>query len=504
MNRMSGQSPFRLLEATPLAMCRLALWGFIAVLVTHTAADADLWGHLRFGLDMFETGELHSSDPYSFTSDRPWINHEWLAEVLMAAVYIPLGSPGLILLKLVFIGVIASLLFVIARQEGANPVARDIFIAMAVFVTYTRTQVVRPQLFSVALFCVVLYLLRECDRGRMRLLWLLPFCFVAWVNLHGGWLVGLGALGVWLAGEAWRRRKAAEIAVLAVVGVLSAGATLLNPYGYGLWNFLAETVRPERPDITDWKPLLELPAGILLIEAVLPIAAMAALWRARRCGRIGLRDCAVLTLLAAATVRVGRVDAFLQAAIAILLAGPLIRMLNELEVRVPLLLRRGSAPVGVVALLLFAYLSVTVVQNVRAVRIQGDWLPDPAAAMFLRDTRPGARVLTWFDWGEYGLWHLSPAAIRISMDGRRETVYSEQVIGDHNRFYEGHPEMVDYPDRIGADHVWLPSRFRMVHLLTERGWIRLLDTGTSVVLAREGTPVHYRAVMSTPATFPWP
>jgi hypothetical protein len=501
---MSGQSLFRLLEVTPLAMCRLALWGFIAVLTTHTAADADLWGHLRFGLDMFETGALHSSDPYSFTSDRPWINHEWLAEVLMAAVYIPFGSPGLILLKLVFIGMIAFLVFTIARQEGANPLARDIFIAVVVFVTYTRTQVVRPQLFSVALFCVVLYLLRACDRGRMRLLWLLPFCFVAWVNLHGGWIVGLAALAVWLAGEAWRRRKVADVAMLAAVGVLSAGATLLNPYGYGLWNFLAETVRPERPDITDWKPLFDLPPGILVIEAILPVIAAAALWRERDRWRISLRDGAVLTLLAAATVRVGRVDAFLQAAIAILLAGPLIRMLNGLDVRVPTLFARRSAPMGAVALVLFTYLSVTVVQNVRVVRIQGHWLPDPAAAMFLRDTRPGARVLTWFDWGEYGLWHLSPAQIRVSMDGRRETVYSEQVIADHNRFYQGHREMVDYPEKIGADHVWLPSRFRMVHLLTERGWIRLLDTGTSVVLARSGTPVNYLSAHKPPGAFPWP
>src|SRR5579862_190980 len=44
---------------------------------TMTRADADLWGHLRFGLDTIQARHLTSVDPYSFTQDTPWINHEW-------------------------------------------------------------------------------------------------------------------------------------------------------------------------------------------------------------------------------------------------------------------------------------------------------------------------------------------------------------------------------------------------------------------------------------------
>src|SRR6185369_2096151 len=57
-----------------------------------TSADADLWGHLAFGRDIVRDHAVHASDPYSFTSDRPWVNHEWLAEVIMWLCYAAGGA----------------------------------------------------------------------------------------------------------------------------------------------------------------------------------------------------------------------------------------------------------------------------------------------------------------------------------------------------------------------------------------------------------------------------
>jgi hypothetical protein len=378
-------------------------------------------------------------------------------------------------------------------------------------------------MFSVALFCAMLYLLRATGRGRARALWYVPLCFAAWVNLHGGWIVGLAALGVWMLGDAWQRRSRAlppgrlavlgatmdlhhGLVALTAVGALALLATLLNPYGLGLWQFLAETVRLDRPDVTDWKPLLQLPWSILVIESMLPLVAIAALLRERSWRRVPVRDVAVLALLSVATFRVGRVDAFLQAAIAIFLARPLITFLNRIDLKARGRFERASVPVGAMALVLAAYVIATAFSSLRVVVVDGPWVPDRAAAVFLRENSPGARVLTWFDWGEYALWQLSPARIRVSMDGRRETVYSARVLRDHQRFYQGHADMVDYPDRIGADHVWLPSGFPIIETLRRHGWMTLLDTGRSVVLGRGPGPIAVHAVTppSGPDIFPWP
>jgi len=492
-------------SATLVDLCRVALWCIIAVTVTRTIADGDLWGHVRFGLDMLATGTLHTTDPYSFTADREWVNHEWLAELAMAGAYSLFGSTGLILLKVSSILVVGSVVWTVAAREDAWPLVRDLFVAITIIAAYVRLLPVRPQMFSVAIFCVLLYLFTEWDRGRRRALWIVPVLFALWPNFHGGWIVGFGVLAVWSAGEVWQSGERGRALPLGAVVLLSLLATLLNPYGIGMWQFLAETVRPARPDIADWTPLLRFPPAVLAVQSILPLAAMAALWKARSASRLPVRDLAVAALLALATFRVGRVDAFFQIAVAVLFAPQLIAFLNGLRSRLRASERRDSpaiALVGVAAAVCSVGLSL---QNLGSIRVDGYWIPDQAAAVLLRDARPGARVLTWFDWGQYAIWQLSPAGITISMDGRRETVYSERVVSDHFRFYAGAPEMVEYPDRIGADHVWLPSHFRIIDRLEGAGWKRILDTGQSVVLARGGSPIASSGVAASGSgAFPWP
>ena len=46
-----------------IAALMVPLW--LAVLASHTGADADLWGHLRFGLDILAGKGLPTADPYS-------------------------------------------------------------------------------------------------------------------------------------------------------------------------------------------------------------------------------------------------------------------------------------------------------------------------------------------------------------------------------------------------------------------------------------------------------
>src|SRR6188508_1484226 len=91
---------------------RLALAAVLFAGVTTTIADADLWGHLLFGRDILQLQGLPSRDAYSFTSDIPWTNHEWLAEVLSWASYSLGGSAGLVALKSAFAFVAIGLVMV--------------------------------------------------------------------------------------------------------------------------------------------------------------------------------------------------------------------------------------------------------------------------------------------------------------------------------------------------------------------------------------------------------
>ena len=73
---------------------RVALASLVLAVFTHTRADPDLWGHVRFGQDTVAERTVHLPDRYSFASDRPWINHEWLAEVVMYLLHARFGIAG--------------------------------------------------------------------------------------------------------------------------------------------------------------------------------------------------------------------------------------------------------------------------------------------------------------------------------------------------------------------------------------------------------------------------
>ncbi|HEY7056443.1 MAG TPA: hypothetical protein VH458_07970 [Vicinamibacterales bacterium] len=487
-------------------MATLLVFSFAALLwllITQTVADADLWGHLRFGLDLLSTHRLPQWDSYSFTADRMWVNHEWLSEAAMAVAYRAAGPLGLNLLKLTAIGVIAAIVVRVGRRERAAPIDCILLAALVVLATYTRTQVIRPQLFSVPVFCLILYAISEAERQRYRALMAVPFCFALWVNLHGAWIIGLACWGFWLAAATWTTPE--RRGMLIGLGAATLAATLVNPYGPGLWRFLGETVRLQRLDISDWKPLLQLPPGIIMLNLILPAVAACAIVQGRR--RVPLAHLGIVAILAAGMWRIGRADAFLQAAIGILFAPQILAWFAAMRARAQSRVWQWTAPLGRAVLGAGAVAALTAgFVNLRTIELQGAWLPDASGLESVRQSCAGRKVLTWFDWGEYAIWHLSADGIRVSIDGRRETIYSQRVLEDHLAFYNNERSAIDYPDRIAAECVWLPARFGTVSALEARGWTVVARTPVSAVLRRSGAAQPTPIVGSTSAArvFPGP
>ncbi len=136
------------------------------------------------------------------------------------------------------------------------------------------------------------------------------------------------------------------------------------------------------------------------------------------------------------------------------------------------------------------------------IRIDPRGTPDPEALAFFRDSGAHGRLLVWFDWGEYALWHLSPA-LRVSIDGRRETVYSADLQDRHLRFFFDAPGGAALPEALAADYIWVPKELPAAQRLRSRGWAVAFEGARSVVFAR--TPAGFaptRAVAADPGCFP--
>ena len=169
---------------------------------TTTSADPDLWGHLRIGLDALDTGPAPAQYPYAFTQDKPWLNHEWLSQIVMALAYRAGGIAGLALLKgaLVF----GALYLVWSASRGADLMVRMAVMGVAVVGTGSMTLTLRPQLWTL-LFVGILCRVLVAEASRIRF-WL-PAMFGVWANLHGGWIAGIAMLGAWAAADVIANRR---------------------------------------------------------------------------------------------------------------------------------------------------------------------------------------------------------------------------------------------------------------------------------------------------------
>ncbi len=372
-------------------------------MLAQTRTDVDLWGHVRFGLDIVNTGALHQQDPYSFTSDRLWINHEWLAEVVFALAWRHGATPGLIAVKLAC-GAGALALIAAAIRESRVRSGEVVFLTgLTLLGILPRAAQVRPQLFSIVLFAALIRIfVRAQTRGPLVLIWTIPIVAV-WANFHGGWLVGAGAVAVWCAGEAYASptRKAAVLAL--VIVALCVVATLLNPYGWGLWRFLLETVRFGREAIREWGAAWTNPATAL-IWTVFALLLGGSLVRLKH---VPPNPAAVLLPLGLglASLRVSRLDAFFAMSVIGLLAGPVASLFRERNSVPPEASRyRLLASFGVAVLLL-----VSIPASRRAFTCIGffdaRW-PEAEMVEQMRARHLTGRLLTYFDWGDTrsGIW----------------------------------------------------------------------------------------------------
>jgi hypothetical protein len=462
----------------------------IFAIATFTQADPDLWGHLRFGLDMLRTHTLPLVDPYSFTQDVPWINHEWLSEFIMAAGYRVMGVAGLALVKGTL--VTAAFLLIWRAYRGAAFEARLVAALVAAVGALPLTRTLRPQLWTVLCLAVLIRVLLGTAQSRR---WWLPVLFVVWANSHGGWIVGLGVLGVWLGVEGLTGSGRLGLAV--VLGLACILATLVTPYGWTLWRFMGSTVHVSRPSIEEWMPLWHFGPS----QCAVPLlAAVAAAWIGRRRDAHRWTRLAVLLLLACLGVRVARVAPLFVEATALILAPIVVARWHvrsvEIRTRGEKLLLTGASGLLVLAA------ALVLSNSLRCIPIAPGLWPDQAVVAALRQAPPG-RLVVLFDWGQYALWQFGPS-IRVSMDGRRETVYSDRRLAEHDAILTGSGAGIETLGVWRPEYVWLPSSSAATRTwLTLNGYRLDVDDARSFLAVRSDLPrLEGSRAAGGPACFP--
>ncbi len=421
----------------------IALPALVALIVPLPAVD--LAYQVRAGNEIMASGALPIADTWTFTVwGTSWVDQQWLAQVKLAAGYAIGGWELLAVLRAGLVAFITGVLVATARERGASPRMSAILV-LAAFALAAPALALRPQLFGLALFAFLLWLVAVRTR-RARLYLLAPLVVLLWANLHGSFVLGPVILGyAWLSDVAAKRQARASFGVL-VAGTL---ATLVNPYLAGAWLYAVTIgVNPAiAGQVSEWQRTLPLAMpGLLFYPSVLVTAVL----MFRRRGLVRWPDWVLLVAMALMGAWAVRGVAWWAFVMVFLLAGVLT---SERRAREP----RASVANGLLALGLGVAIVIALPWWRPADQLTGragllSFAPSGLAAKVAELAAPGTRVVVPQTWGSWFEWAAPDQAYFI--DSRFE-LFPVGVWEDY-AVLQG-PRAGDVLDRWGADMIVVPT-----------------------------------------------
>lgn len=483
-----------------LLLCSSVLYFF-----SDNRADNDLWGHLLFGHDILQAGAVPRWDTYSYTAaGAPWLDHEWLAQVLLAAVYGWAGSAGLLLLKLALGAGTFLCLFVLIRRRTAVAAVWG-GSGLVLLAILARGFAIRPQIFTYLALAVELLVLDAyasptAGRGWRYAFAGLPLLFVLWANVHGGFVLGLGVLALFACADLVRApRQSVGTWVICLVAV---AVSFLNPYGSRLFGFVWDELGRAHP-ITEWQAARVTDVAQWAFFATLA-ALVATLFsggqRRAHWWQVGL---ALAT--GALAVRQQRHTPVFAVCAAVPLAAQLDGTWARLRHVQWLVLgrtaRQGIAgAVAVLALIQFVFTAQRYRRDGLQIRFDAAEYPT-SAVQILRAAQVSANLAVPLDWGEYALWFLAPR-VKVSLDGRFATVFPASVVQQNFDFFSGASGWQRLLTEHATEAVLMPLGSACpVRMLAD--WQLVVRTPEAQVYARVGTGA-WRALQLPHGALPIP
>jgi hypothetical protein len=485
-----------LLQTPRVFVAILALGLF--TMAARSVTDPDVWWHLRTGQLIVQTHAVFHADPYSFTRfGQPWIDHEWLAQVLIFGLYKLAGWGGLIV---AFGTVVAGTFLIVFSRCCGRPYLAGVITLLGAFAS-APSWGVRPQMLTLLLASILLLVL-ERSYEHPKLLWWTPALMLLWVNLHAGYALGIALLALFLVGDAMdaafgfkqsashaeppfaSRFRALALAIVACLAVVP-----LNPYGTRMYSYPFETLNSRTmqsyigewfsPNFhqSDYWPTL----ALILLTLILPV------FSPRRLRPLELLLLCVATYAALRSVR--------HIAIYALIVVPIISAMAQAwlnEHRLAQRLVAKSRPMTpaktfVNAILLGSFLVFTVarVGYVSSGQAQTEAQKFPAAAVsFIAAHRPPGPMLNHYNWGGYFIWKLYPD-YKVFIDGRAD-LYGDAFMDElASIYYLKGAAWRGLFERWGIQTVVLPPDAPLVTALTALpDWRVIYSDNQAVILTK--------------------
>jgi hypothetical protein len=467
-------------------------------MAARSVTDPDVWWHLRSGQLIVQKHAVFHTDPYSFTRfGQPWIDHEWLSQVLIFGVYRLAGWGGLI----AGFGAVtaAAFLLVFLRCPG-RPYVAGVITLLGAFAS-APSWGVRPQMLTLLLASVLLLIL-ERSYQRPRLLWWTPALMLLWVNLHAGYALGIALMGLFLVGDALDAAfgfaayqskdgppSRARFRALALAIVACTAVVPLNPYGAAMYAYPLETLRSRAMQsyIGEWlSPDFHQHRYLPTLLMMLATVALPALSPRR----LRPREILLLSVTTYAALRsVRHIPIYALVAVPIL-SAMVLAWLQECSLAKRFEWKHTAmtpAKTWINGILMAGFL-VFMVARVRHVcnrqaETEAQKLP-AAAVSFIAAQRPPAPILNHYNWGGYFIWRLYPG-YQVYIDGRAD-LYGDAFMDDlATTYYLRGDSWRSLFEKWGIRTVVLPPDAPLVTALAaRREWKTIYADDQAVVLTK--------------------
>jgi hypothetical protein len=230
MRRMLGNSS----RSCNFLWLSIALLPLIAISFLLAIQPQDYWWVLRVGQDTLQSGSIPTVDAISASQfGQPIVYQTWLSGVIFYLVYQLGGFSLTFLLRGILLGVAYGIIWSMARETSNARLATILVIVLGL--ASGNNWSMRSQLFAYPLFALTLWSLfrwhNDTILSKKHYLWILPIVTLLWANLHGSFILPLILTGIALIfGKGERKPLALTLVVMLL-------ATLVNPRGFGVWQY---------------------------------------------------------------------------------------------------------------------------------------------------------------------------------------------------------------------------------------------------------------------------
>lgn len=417
--------------------------------------DPDTAWHIAAGDLIRLHHKIPLYDTWSFTADENvWYNISWLFDITASALFSCGGFSAIYAITIVIFTGCMAIMTAHSVNRGASLTVTSLLMLPMLLVLFTGT-LARPNVCSAAM-TVTFYLIANnySKSGKLLYISILPVLMAIWVNLHGGFLFAFPLLTLFLAQSVLEKNREAAKTYIVIIA-LCLLATLINPYGFGIYYGAYKTISaPFNKLLTEWKPV---EIGHNLQMTVLLVVVLCAINITDR--KIAFADRALtvfITILSLASMRHSTIAALLlMPCLSLRISGIAYgSKFGGFIRRIDATITADMEQTGVRVISAAMLTAICVMLYMPYPR--DEILSEPAGfpakhfplqeAAYIAEHYPDLRFFNDYNIGGYldYIWH---GQIKVFIDGRANSVYSDDTLEDYKDFMEsggfgGRAEMI--------------------------------------------------------------